>query len=126
VNDDELEPEAARAVVCAAVVTTGVSSTTGAVVLIVVGLVPSAVMTVVLKLFPASLAAVRDTVYVPISVNVWVGFFSALVEPSPNDQSHEVGLPDEVSLNRTVRGALPEVTLAVNDATGELTGATAI
>jgi hypothetical protein len=82
------------------------------------------VIVTVLKLFPASLAAVRDTVYVPISVKVWVGFFSVLVELSPNDQSQDVGLFDEVSLNRTVRGVLPEVVLAVNDAIGPLTAAT--
>ena len=49
-----------------------------------------------------------------------------LDEPSPNDQSHDVGVLDEVSLNRTVKGTIPDVMSAVNDATGELTEVTVI
>jgi hypothetical protein len=41
-------------------------------------------------------------------------------ESSPNDQTHDVGEFDDVSVNWTVRGTVPYLTSAVNDATGEL------
>ncbi len=43
--------------------------------------------------------------------------FPLFVPPSPNDQSHVVGDPVDVSINCTVRGAVPEVGDAVNEAT---------
>ncbi len=61
--------------------------------------------------------AVPDTVY------VWVVFLRddevVLNQvPSPKLQFHVVGVPEEVSLNLTTRGAVPDVTFVVNDATG--------
>ena len=43
-------------------------------------------------------------------------------EPSPNNQLHPVGDPVEVSVNRTVSGAVPEVTLGMKLATGRPDG----
>ena len=40
---------------------------------------------------------------------------------SPNDQSHEVGLLDDVSINVTVSGAIPDVGVPVKLATGAIT-----
>jgi hypothetical protein len=40
--------------------------------------------------------------------------------PSPKFQFHEVGEPVDVSVNDTVRGAVPDVISGVNDATGEV------
>ena len=44
------------------------------------------------------------------------------VSPSPNSHAQEVGLPVEVSVKLTVKGAVPEVGEAVNDATGASPG----
>jgi hypothetical protein len=43
------------------------------------------------------------------------------VFPSPKFQFHEVGEPDEASVNCTVSGAVPEVMEAENAATGRAT-----
>ncbi|KUG21008.1 hypothetical protein ASZ90_009248 [hydrocarbon metagenome] len=51
------------------------------------------------------------------------GCCTAEVLPSPNSQSHPVGLPAEVSLNRTASGAVPAVTFAVKFAAGGTIGA---
>ncbi|GAB6284795.1 MAG: hypothetical protein STSR0009_09950 [Methanoregula sp.] len=39
-------------------------------------------------------------------------------DSSPNDQIHEVGEPQEVSVNWTVNGVIPEVGVPVNEAPG--------
>jgi hypothetical protein len=67
---------------------------------------------------PAALVAVRVTVYVPTLVYVCDGFWEVDELPSPNDQTHEVGEFVEESTNWTVNGAVPEVSVATNDATG--------
>ena len=43
------------------------------------------------------------------------------VDPSPNNQYHDVGVLVEVSVKETVSGALPEVGVAVKLATGAIT-----
>jgi hypothetical protein len=48
----------------------------------------------------------------------WTGFFSVEEVASPNIQYQEVGFPEEVSLNWTVRGDIPEVTFDVKFAMG--------
>ena len=40
------------------------------------------------------------------------------VPPSPKSQDHDVGEPVEVSVKDTSSGAVPEVGVAVNEATG--------
>jgi hypothetical protein len=67
---------------------------------------------------PAVLVAIRVTVYVPAVVYVCDGFSSVDVFPSPNDQIQEVGELIEESTNWMVSGAVPEVTVDRNDATG--------
>jgi hypothetical protein len=67
---------------------------------------------------PAELIAIRVTVYVPAVMYVCDGFSSVDVFPSPNDQTHEVGELIEESTNWTVSGAVPEVTVDRNEATG--------
>ena len=37
------------------------------------------------------------------------GFCEVLVFPSPNDQSHDVGVLVDVSVNRMVNGIVPDV-----------------
>jgi hypothetical protein len=46
------------------------------------------------------------------------GFCTVLVFPSPNDQSHEVGVPVDESVNCTVNGTVPDVGVALKPATG--------
>jgi hypothetical protein len=48
------------------------------------------------------LPAVSATVNAPAAAKIWVGFWSALVAPSPKFQDQEVGFPVEVSVNETV------------------------
>jgi hypothetical protein len=55
----------------------------------------------------------------PEELYVWVVFSVVEVLPSPKLQLHELGLYELVSLNCTVRGAVPFVTLAVKLATGD-------
>ena len=43
-------------------------------------------------------------------------------DPSPNDQLHDVGVLVELSVNVMVNGAVPEVGVPVNEATGGDTG----
>jgi hypothetical protein len=50
---------------------------------------------------PAALPAVRVTVKVPAAAYVWVGFWSALVPPSPKFQDHVVGDSVDASENCT-------------------------
>jgi hypothetical protein len=64
------------------------------------------------------LVAVRVTVYVPTLAYVCDGFCKVEEPPSPNDQTHDVGEFVEESTNWTVSGAVPEVSVAANDATG--------
>jgi len=47
---------------------------------------------------------------------VWLGFWAALVAPSPKFHSHEVGAPVEVSVNCTACPAAGEAGLKVKDA----------
>ena len=54
----------------------------------------------------------------PAAVKVCAGLRSVDVAPSPKSHAHEVGLPVEVSVNDTSRGAWPEVTEEVNDDVG--------
>jgi hypothetical protein len=60
---------------------------------------------------------VSVTSQVPAVVYTYDGFSLEFEPPSPKAQSHVVGDPVEVSLNWTVRGAVPEMGDAVNDAT---------
>jgi len=46
------------------------------------------------------------------------GFCSVLVFPSPNDQSHDVGVFADVSVNWIVSGIVPDVGVALKPATG--------
>jgi len=50
---------------------------------------------------------------------VWDGFWSEDVMPSPNDQTHEVGVFVDESTNWTASGHGPSVSVAVKEATGE-------
>jgi hypothetical protein len=72
----------------------------------------------VVVLLPAVFVAPSDTEYDPTELNVYTGFWSVDVPPSPKVQYHPVGVLLEVSVNWTIRGRIPEVTLAVKDATG--------
>jgi hypothetical protein len=72
---------------------------------------------------PSAFVAVRVTVYVPPPLYVWLGFWSvdpfALPDPgSPKFQLQDVGLPVDVSVKLTTRGAVPLVGAAVNEALG--------
>jgi hypothetical protein len=49
---------------------------------------------------------------------VWTGFWRVEVLPSPKVQYHAVGVLLEVSVNWTLRGLMPAVTLEVNDEKG--------
>ena len=51
-------------------------------------------------------------------MKVRLGFRTVEVPPSPNVQAHDVGDPDDVSVNATSNGAVPDDGDAVNDATG--------
>jgi len=64
------------------------------------------------------LEAVNATVYDDALVNVWLGFCSVDVPPSPKFHCQEVGFEVEVSVNFIVNGARPLVTTLVNEATG--------
>jgi hypothetical protein len=61
---------------------------------------------------------VRVTVYVPALVYVCDGFCNVDDPPSPNDQTHDVGVFVEESTNWTDSGMVPEVTFATKFATG--------
>src|SRR5687767_2660409 len=67
---------------------------------------------------PAAFDATSRTVNSPAEVNVWAGFRSVDVAPSPKSHAQDVGLPVEVSVNATSNGAWPEVTEEVNDDVG--------
>jgi hypothetical protein len=69
-------------------------------------------------LAPAAFPAVSETVNDPAVENAWVGFWSALVAPSPKVQLHEVGLPDEESVNCTVKPVVIVPDVKENPATG--------
>jgi hypothetical protein len=64
------------------------------------------------------LVAVRLTVYVPAALYVWLGLFAVEVPPSPKLHDQDVGAFVEVSVNCTVRGAVPLVGVAEKAATG--------
>ncbi len=61
---------------------------------------------------------VNRTVEDPASVYSWAGFCSVLEAPSPKSHCQAVTGPREVSLNWTVKGALPLETSVEKDATG--------
>jgi hypothetical protein len=48
--------------------------------------------------------------------NTWLGFWAVLVDPSPKFHCHEVGGPEEVSVNCTACPAVGEAGLNVKDA----------
>ena len=73
---------------------------------------------IVLVLLPWLFLAVRETVYLPFLVYVWIGFLTAEKAPSPKAQLHEVGDPVLLSVNVTLRGTFPEVREAEKSATG--------
>jgi len=72
----------------------------------------------VVLLLPAEFETPSETAYDPTEVNVYTGFWSVEVPPSPKDQYHPVGAFVEVSVNWTVRGLTPEVTFAVKEVMG--------
>ena len=53
----------------------------------------------------------------------FVGFLAVLELPSPNDQLQEVGVFVDESVNVTVNGAVPEVGVPENPATGVIVAA---
>ena len=67
---------------------------------------------------PAELVAVSETVWNPGVEYRFVGFLAVLELPSPNDQLQEVGVFVDESVNVTVNGAVPEVGVPENPATG--------
>jgi hypothetical protein len=67
---------------------------------------------------PAAFLTVRPTVNVSAVANVWSGFWSVLVSPSPKVHDHDVGVPEEVSVNCTARFTTGEPGENVNAATG--------
>ena len=71
---------------------------------------------------PPGPETVNRTVAGPEVVYSWVGFWSELEAPSPNSHRQEVIAPLEVSLNWTVKGALPPETSREKAATGGGTG----
>ena len=54
---------------------------------------------------------------------MWAGFCAVDVPPSPKSQDHDVGESVEVSVKDTFSGAVPEVGVAVKEATGAGGGA---
>ena len=81
-------------------------------------------MTVIVRVVevePDALVAVSVTVYVPSEAKRWVGLrFVETTDPSPkfHDQPVTAGVPEDVSVNATVSGAGPDVTLAANEVDG--------
>jgi hypothetical protein len=77
-------------------------------------------------LLPLVFMAVKVTIYVPGSSYTWLGFCCPLSDakfPSPKSQFHPVGIPVDVSLNVTVRGAIPSLGVRlVNEAEGGVIG----
>jgi hypothetical protein len=67
---------------------------------------------------PYEFVTVNFTVYFPAPEYVWEGFLLVDLPPSPKSHSHFVGLPVEVSVNWTVRGASPSSGEAVKLASG--------
>lgn len=61
------------------------------------------------ELLPFALLAVNVTVYNPVLLYVYVGFFSVEFPPSPKVHLHEFGDPVLWSVKLTVRGTFPEV-----------------
>ena len=58
------------------------------------------------------------TAWVPTVLKVWVGFCSVALPPSPKVHAQLVMAPVEASLKFTANGAFPELTSALNAATG--------
>ena len=72
----------------------------------------------VTELFPPAFLTVKLTVYVPFLTYLCEGSCTVDVFPSPNFQDQELGILVLLSVNFTVRGALPLVGDAVKAATG--------
>jgi hypothetical protein len=72
---------------------------------------------------PAELVAVSETVWSPGVEYRFEGFWAVLVLPSPNDQLQEVGVFVDESVNETLNGAVPEVGVPENPATGVIVAA---
>jgi uncharacterized membrane-anchored protein len=66
---------------------------------------------------PELFVTVNVTVLLPAVANVWLGFREVLLPPSPKFHCREVGLPVDVSVNRTDCPAAGEAGLYVKDAT---------
>jgi hypothetical protein len=61
---------------------------------------------------------VSVTVYVPEEEYTCTGFWLVEVPPSPNDQTHEVGVFVVESINWTFSGMFPELTFEMKSAFG--------
>jgi len=60
---------------------------------------------------PEALVTVKVTVLAPTVVNVWLGFWEVLVDPSLKFHCQEVGPPVDVSVNCTAWPAVGEAGL---------------
>jgi hypothetical protein len=69
---------------------------------------------------PPGPVTVRNTLYVPTPVKVWLGLRSVLVVPSLKFHNRFVMLPDDWSVNCMVSGAGPLALLCENPAMGAL------
>jgi hypothetical protein len=79
----------------------------------------TAVATVTVRLTllkPELLVTVRVTVFNPVVVYVWLGFWDVLVPPSPKFHCQEVGVPVDVSVNWTDWPVAGEAGLKVKEA----------
>lgn len=76
----------------------------------------STLMAWLMLLEPELLVTVRVTVYDAAVANVYVGLWTALVDPSPNFHCQEVGEPMDVSVNFTAWPAVGEDGETVKDA----------
>src|SRR5215213_6663087 len=63
---------------------------------------------------PDELVTVRDTENLPGDEYTCDGFRLVSDVPSPKSQAHAVGEPEEVSVNWTVKGAVPDAGVAEN------------
>jgi len=69
-------------------------------------------VTVLVVLFdPEALVAVSVTVFAPVVVKAWLGFWEVLVDPSLKFHCQKVGPPVDVSVNCTAWPAVGEAGL---------------
>lgn len=73
-------------------------------------------------LSPYAFVTLRETAYVPGVVNVWEGFLTAEVWPSPKFQSQAKGALKDMSVNWTVIGANPILLLIMKKEMGARPG----